>query len=50
MLQGYYKGAIDGIPGPQTRAAITKYQKAQGLPQTGQMDTQTLARLGVSIP
>ena len=50
MLQGYYKGAIDGIPGPQTRAAITEYQKAQGLPQTGRMDTQTLARLGISTP
>ncbi len=50
MRQGYYKGDIDGIPGPQTGAAIIEYQKAQELPQTGRMDTQTLARLGISIP
>ncbi len=48
--QGYYKGGVDGISGPQTGAAIIEYQKAQGLPQTGQMDTQTLTRLGISIP
>jgi|GEM_PF-3930015 len=50
MRQGYYKGGVDGVSGPQTRAAIIEYQKAQGLPQTGRMDIQTLTRLGISIP
>ncbi len=50
MRFGYFNGDIDGIRGPQTRAAITSYQKAQGLPQTGRMDIDTLTRLGISIP
>jgi peptidoglycan hydrolase-like protein with peptidoglycan-binding domain len=50
MRFGYFNGDIAGIRGPQTRAAITSYQKAQGLPQTGRMDIDTLMRLGISIP
>lgn len=50
MRKGYYKGDIDGILGPSTRAAITAYQKDEKLPQTGRMDIQTLSQLGISIP
>ena len=29
--QGYYQGDIDGLIGPQTRAALAQYQQANGL-------------------
>jgi len=32
---GLYKGAIDGVRGPQTQAAIKAYQKSKGLVQDG---------------
>lgn len=32
---GLYDGPVDGISGPQTRAAISRYQRRQGLPITG---------------
>lgn len=50
MRLGYYNGDIDGLLGPKTRAAITKYQQAKSLRQTGRMDIQTLSQLGISIP
>lgn len=50
MRLGYFDGDIDGILGPQTRAALIKYQKDQGLPSSGRMDIATLTYLGISIP
>ncbi len=50
MRLGYFNGDIDGLLGPQTRSAITAYQRAQGLRQTGRMDIDTLTKLGISIP
>ena len=50
MRLGHYKGDIDGILGPLTRAALKAFQKSQGLAQTGRMDIDTLTRLGISIP
>ena len=50
MRRGYFEGDIDGLLGPQTRAAINAYQKAQGLRQTGRMDIDTLTTLGISVP
>lgn len=50
MRLGYFGGDIDGVLGPETRASITKYQKAKGLKQTGRMDIATLTQLGISIP
>ena len=50
MRLGYYNGDIDGLLGAQTRSAITAYQKAQGLRQTGRMDINTLTKLGIPIP
>lgn len=42
---GYYKGAIDGIYGPETVAAVEALQKASGLPVTGTVDKATAAAL-----
>ena len=38
---------VDGRMGKQTRAAIKKYQSANGLKATGKADPATLAKLGV---
>jgi hypothetical protein len=45
--QGYYQGEIDGVLGPQTRAALAEYQSAQGLEPTGAVDEPTLQTLGM---
>jgi len=45
--QGYYQGDVDGILGPQTRAALAEYQSAQGLEPTGAVDEPTLETLGM---
>jgi len=50
MRKGYYNGDIDGILGPATRAALTAYQKDEGLSDTGRMDIATLTRLGITVP
>jgi hypothetical protein len=46
--QGYYRGAIDGVYGPQTRRALTRYQSKRGLQVTGGLTPDTLQALGVS--
>jgi hypothetical protein len=46
--QGYYKGEVDGLLGPLTRAALADYQQAQGLETTAAMDEPTLESLGMS--
>jgi Putative peptidoglycan binding domain len=46
--QGYYQGEIDGVLGPQTRAALAEYQSAQGLEPTGLVDEPTLETLGMT--
>ena len=45
---GYYHGAIDGVIGNGTRSAIRAYERANGLPVDGRIDSQLLSRLGVS--
>ncbi len=35
---GYYAGAIDGLAGPMTRAAIRRFEADAGLPVTGVLD------------
>src|SRR5258708_5371071 len=32
--EGLYKGAVDGIVGPQTKEAVNTYEKNHDLPQT----------------
>jgi len=44
---GYHPGPIDGTFGPQTRSALEKYQRAEKLPVTGQLDAETMQRLDV---
>lgn len=46
--KGFYKGRIDGIDGPQTRAALKQYQEKNNLTANGRLDVQTLKSLGVS--
>ncbi|MDA0265647.1 MAG: glucose-6-phosphate dehydrogenase assembly protein OpcA [Cyanobacteria bacterium] len=41
----FYKGAIDGIHGPDTREAVRQAQIAYGLRVTGRVGEHTLARL-----
>ena len=48
--QGYYRGVIDGVYGPQTRVAITRYQSNHGLRATGSLTTATLRSLGLPEP
>jgi Putative peptidoglycan binding domain len=45
--QGYYRGEIDGVFGPETRRAIVRYQSDHGLGVTGSLNTDTLHALGL---
>jgi len=45
--KGHHRGEVDGVLGLRTRASIRAYQKAENLPITGQLDTQTAGKLGV---
>jgi peptidoglycan hydrolase-like protein with peptidoglycan-binding domain len=44
--KGYYKADVDGKYGPETRAALEKYQQDENLTVTGRLDRDTAARLG----
>ena len=46
--QGYYHGEVDGLLGPQTRAAIADYQRDRGLYITSAVDRPTLESLGMT--
>ena len=46
--QGYYQGEVDGLLGPQTRAAIADYQRGNGLTETAAVDQPTLQSLGMA--
>ena len=46
--QGYYQGEVDGLLGPETRAAVADYQRANGLAETAAVDQPTLESLGMS--
>jgi peptidoglycan hydrolase-like protein with peptidoglycan-binding domain len=41
---GFDPGAIDGIPGPQTAAAIRRFEASASLPAQGNLDRVTLQR------
>jgi len=45
--QGFDPGDVDGVYGPNTRAATSNYQRSNGLQETGRFDRATLAKLGV---
>jgi len=46
--QGYYNDAVDGLIGPRTRAALSDFQRDQGLPITAAIDGPTLQALGLA--
>jgi hypothetical protein len=46
--RGLLHGEVDGVLGPQTREAITVYQREQGIQVTGSIDARTVSSLGVS--
>ena len=46
---GYYTGAVDGIYGPKTKAAVKSFQKKNGLTADGIVGNKTAAALGMSL-
>ena len=46
--RGFDPGPIDGINGPQTRAAVMDYQRANNMEATGRPSQQMLSSLGVA--
>ncbi len=45
---GHYRGKVDGVPGSMTNAAIRRFQLAEKLKVTGEINHQTLDRLGIA--
>jgi peptidoglycan hydrolase-like protein with peptidoglycan-binding domain len=45
--RGYYRSEIDGVFGPGMEFALRAYQSRFGLEQTGRLDMETLATLGL---
>jgi hypothetical protein len=45
--QGFYRGMIDGIIGPNTTEALRQYQAKHGLPTTGELNEATRKALDV---
>jgi peptidoglycan hydrolase-like protein with peptidoglycan-binding domain len=43
--KGLYKGPVDGQLGPETRHAISLFQRQNGLKQTAQLDARTMREL-----
>jgi hypothetical protein len=48
QTRGYYRGEVDGLLGPITRAALGKYQHDNSLYTTEAIDEPTLRSLGMS--
>ncbi|GEO80585.1 His-Xaa-Ser repeat protein HxsA [Pararhodospirillum oryzae] len=45
---GYYTDPIDGVLGPRTKDAITRFETSRGLPPTGTVSDRLLDALGIS--
>lgn len=45
--RGYSTGKIDGVYGPRTERALLKFQAAQGLALTGQINQETIDALEI---
>ena len=48
--QGISSGSLDGVAGPQTRAALRAFQQREHLPVTGDLDGETKARISLTAP
>ena len=49
--RGLYKGSLDGVVGPETKRALSEFQKINGLGRTASLDAQTWEALtGSGIP
>lgn len=46
---GYYKGAVDGIYGAQTKKAVILFQRKNGLVADGIVGNKTLKAIGISV-
>ena len=44
---GYDVGPVDGSIGPKTRSALLRFQRSRGLPMTGELDAESMARLDI---
>jgi peptidoglycan hydrolase-like protein with peptidoglycan-binding domain len=44
---GYQAGSVGGISGPNTLAALKKFQQAKGLEPTGRLNSETANALGI---
>jgi len=45
---GYYRGVVDGVIGPQTRAAIASFESRNGMVVDGVITTRLLGRMGLT--
>jgi lipoprotein-anchoring transpeptidase ErfK/SrfK len=48
--RGFSCGSIDGVPGPQTAAALKAFQRNEGLRETGALDKATKQSLLLTAP
>jgi hypothetical protein len=50
-VRGLYQGSLDGVIGPETKGALSQFQKIKGLGRTASLDAQTWEALtGSGIP
>jgi Putative peptidoglycan binding domain len=45
--RGYYPGQVDGVIGPETRSAIREFQRDNGLPVTGRINSHLIQALKI---
>lgn len=46
--RGLYGGSLDGVLGPETKRALSRFQQQSGLPKTASLDAQTWQALTAS--
>jgi peptidoglycan hydrolase-like protein with peptidoglycan-binding domain len=48
--RGFKAGSVDGMWGPATKNALQRFQEAQGIDPTGQLNPQTMSALSTTPP